>query len=195
MKRQLFMLSLVIGTAFALSSCSTTSHVAVAQGVNFNSYKTFGWTNDVTKKAGRVDNDIIDNKIKNSISADLEKKGWQETDQQPDVLIDYNVMVEKKVKKEADPVYAYPYSGYYYNGWRHRMGFFYNPVMLAGYHTYNVPFKEGTLTVNMMDAHTNKLIWQGWSRGEVGSRNVTTNDVKHDVKSMFKKFDLPKLNS
>ena len=40
------------------------------------------------KKAGRADNDIVDNNIKHSVSAELEGKGWQETDQQPDVLLD-----------------------------------------------------------------------------------------------------------
>ena len=59
------------------------------------------------------------------------------------------------------------------------------------YHTYNVPFKEGTLTVNMVDAKKNKLIWQGWSKGDISS-NITSRDVKDDVKSIFKKFDLPK---
>src|ERR1700754_954553 len=106
MKKRLSILSLAIGTAFALASCGPTSHVEVAQGVNFHNYKTFGWANDNgVKKAGRVNNDIVDNNIKNSISSDLEDKGWQETDQQPDVLLDYNVMVEKGVRKESEPNY------------------------------------------------------------------------------------------
>ena len=85
MKKNFSILSLAIGTVFAFTSCNTTSHVEVAQGVNFNNYKTFGWSDDNgVKKAGRADNDIVDNNIKNSISAELEKKGWQESDQRPD---------------------------------------------------------------------------------------------------------------
>jgi hypothetical protein len=75
------------------------------------------------------------------------------------------------------------------------MGYYYTPELLGGFHTYNVPFKQGTLTVNMIDAKTNKLIWQGWSQGEVNSNNVTTNEVKGDVKSIFNKLDLPKINA
>lgn len=192
MKKHLPILSFAIGTVFALASCGTTSHVEVAQGVDFNNYKTFGWANDNgVKKSGRADNDIVDNNIKNSIGAELEKKGWQETEQQPDVLLDYNVTVEKGVKKETDPVYGYPYSGYYFNSWRHRMGYYYNPFFFSSYHTYNVPFKEGTLTVNMLDAKTNKLIWQGWAQGDVASKNVTSKEAQTDVKSIFKKLDLP----
>ena len=192
MKNSLSISMLAIASVLVFTSCNTTSHVEVAQGVNFNKYKTFGWANDNgVKKAGRADNDIVDNNIKNSISAELEKKGWQETDQQPDVLLDYNVVVEKGVKKETEPVYGYAYTGYYHNPWRHRRGYYYSPRFFMNYHTYNVPFKEGTLTVNMVDAKKNKLIWQGWSKGDVSS-NITSRDVKDDVKSIFKKFDLPK---
>ena len=196
MKKNFSTFVVAIVAAFAFGSCSTTSQVEVAQGVNFSNYKTFGWANDDgVKKSGRADNDIVDNNIKNSISTELEKKGWQETDQNPDVLLDYNVMVEKGVKKATEPVYGYPYTGYYFNPLRRRMGYYYNPGFFRGYHTYNVPFKEGTLTVNMVDAKNNKLIWQGWSKGDVISKNITTKDVQDDVKSIFKKFDLPKTNS
>lgn len=196
MKKHFSILALATGIVFGFTGCSTTSHVEVAQGVNFNSYKTFGWANDNgVKKSARADNDIVDNNIKNSISADLEKKGWRETDQQPDVLLDYNVMVEKGVRRETEPVYGYPYSGYYYNHWRHRMGYYYDPGFFRSYHTYNVPFKEGTLTVNMIDSKTNKLIWQGWSKGDITSKTVSTKEAQEDVKSIFKKFNLPVTNN
>jgi hypothetical protein len=114
MKKNFSIFAMTIAAVVAFSSCSTASHVEEAQGVNFSNYKTFGWANDNgVKKSGRADNEIVDNNIKNSISMELEKKGWQETDQHPDVLLDYNVMVEKGVKKETEPVYGYPYTGYY----------------------------------------------------------------------------------
>ena len=191
MKKSISILSLAIGAVITLASCSTTAHVEVAQGVNFNNYKTFGWAKDSLTKSGRVDNDIVDNNIKNSIGTELEGKGWQETDQQPDVLLDYNVTVQKGVKRETDPVYSYPYTGYFYNSWRGRMGYYYNPGFFSGYRTYNVPFKEGTLTVNMVDAKNNKLIWQGWATGDVTKKNVTSKEAQADVKSIFKKLNLP----
>jgi Domain of unknown function (DUF4136) len=192
MKKQFSILSLALGTAIAFASCNSSSHIEVAPGVNFNSYKTFGWANDNgVKKSGRADNDIVDYNIKNSIGDELEKRGWQETDQQPDVLLDYNVIVEKSVKQETEPAYSYPYSGYYYSPWRGRMGYYFNPGFFGAYHNYNVPIKVGTLTVNMLDAKTNKLIWQGWSKGDVTSRNVTTKEAESDVKSIFKKLNLP----
>ncbi len=192
MKKNLSIMALAIATMVAFAGCSTTSQVEVASGVNFTIYKTFGWANDNgVKKSGRVDNDIIDNNIKNSVGSELEKKGWQETDDQPDVLLDYNVMVESGVRKRTEPVYGYPYSGYYYSPWRRRLGYYYNPAFFTRYRTYNVPFKEGTLTVNMIDAKTNKLIWQGWAKGDVSNTTVSSKEAEADVKSIFKKLNLP----
>ena len=192
MKNNLSYVLLMTATLAMFASCSTTSHIEVARGVDFSKYKTFGWLNDSSvKAASRVDNDIVDNNIKNSISAELTQKGWMESDQRPDVWLDYNVMVEKGERRETEPSYIYPYGGYYYNSWRRRSGFYFNPGFFSAYHSYNVPFKEGTLTVNMVDARTNKLIWQGWAKGDVTSKGVTSKTAESDVKTIFKKLDLP----
>jgi hypothetical protein len=190
MKKALSIFSLAAGALMFLASCGPTSHIEVAKGVDFKNYKTFGWTNDSgLKKAGRVNNDIVDNNIKNSIATELEEKGWQESDQQPDVLLDYNVTVQKGVKQQTVPIY--PYSGSFYMPWRHRMGYYYNPAFFGGYTIDNVPFREGILTVNMMDAKVNKLIWQGSASGDITSKNVTSKEAQADVKSIFKKLNLP----
>src|SRR5687768_468556 len=91
----------VIVAGLLLTSCNITSHTEKAGGVDFSQFKTFGWANSENAgKAGRADNDIVDNNIKNSISAELEKKGWVETDNNPDVLLDYTVAVKKGVTQE-----------------------------------------------------------------------------------------------
>jgi hypothetical protein len=195
MKKYFLGLSAVVSVLF-FTSCSVATHFETAPGVNFSNYKTFGWANGNGEiKEDVADNDIVDANIKNSISQQLETKGWKETSANPDVILDYNVMVVRKVNQVSEPVYNYPYTHYFYNGWRRRRGYMYYPNDLMGYHTYNVPFKQGTLTVNMVDAKTNKLIWQGSAQGDVSNSTVTTAEVKTDVTSIFKKFNLPKTNS
>ncbi|HMH31772.1 MAG TPA: DUF4136 domain-containing protein [Puia sp.] len=196
MKNYFLGLSLALVSCLLFTSCSVTTHVEIAPGVNFNNYKTFGWANsNGGKKEDNADNSIVDNNIKNDISKQLEDKGWKETTQNPDVLLDYNVMVEKKASQVSEPVYGFPYMHYYYNRWRHRMGSIYYPNDLMGYHSYNVPFKQGTLTVNMVDAKTNKLIWQGSAQTDVNNKTVTSGEMQTDVTSLFKKFDVPSTNS
>ena len=193
MKKFFLVLSVAVASALGFSSCSVATHIETAAGVNFNNYKTFGWVNSSGEKIeDRADNDIVDNNIKNAISQQLESKGWKEVNQNPDVILDYNVMVEKSTRQVSDPVYNYPFTHYYYNSWHRRMGYMYYPNNLMAYHTYNVPFKQGTLTVNMIDAKTNQLIWQGSAKGEVGSKTVTTQEMQGDVSSIFKKYNFPK---
>ena len=181
---------LVAAGAFVLTGCSVTSHTEKAAGVIFSNYKTLAWTSNTNaKKTDRTDNDIIDNNIKNSVSDELVKKGWTEVDNNPDVLVDYTVAVKRGVKRESDPAYIYPYTSYMYG--RRGLYSIWYPSSLMGYHSYNVPFKEGELTVNMVDAKTNKLIWQGWAQGEINSRNITTKEATAQVKSIFKKFEYP----
>jgi len=195
MKKYFSILSAAVASVFIFTSCAVTTHVETAAGVDFNNYKTFGWANGNGEKKEDADNGIVDNNIKNAITTQLENQGWKETNQNPDVILDYNVMVEKKVNRVSEPVYSYPYTHYYYNGWRRRGGYMYYPNDLLGYHTYNIPFKEGILTVNMVDTKTNKLIWQGSAQGDVSNTTVTTQEMQSDVTSIFKKFNLPKTNS
>lgn len=189
--KQSFMTVLLTGALlFALAGCNVTSHTEKAAGTNFSNYKTFAWNNaGDTKKNDRADNDIVDNNIKNSVSQELVKKGWTETENNPDVLLDYTIAVKHGTKHETAPVYSYPFSQYIYG--RRGVYSIWHPSTLIGVRSKNVPFKEGELSVNMIDTKTNKLIWQGWARGEINSRNVTTKEVTQQVKSIFKKFDYP----
>jgi hypothetical protein len=192
MTKNFVFLLVALGAIVGSTGCGISSHIEVARGVDFNNYKTFAWNTDSgITMSSRANNDIVDDNVKNDISSELEKKGWIETDHNPDVLLDYNVMVEKKLGQHTEPVYSYPYSQYYYNPWRRRGGYFYHPSFLQSYHTYNVPFNEATLTVNMIDAKTNKLIWQGSSQQEVNNKNVTSQEAQVGVKSIFKKLNLP----
>ena len=196
MKKYFLSLSVSVASVLLLSSCSVTTHIETAAGVNFNNYKTFAWAPpNGERKEDIADNDIVDNNIKNAISKQLENKGWKETTLNPDVILDYNVMVEKKVSQVSEPVYSFPYTHYYYNRWRHRMGYVYYPNDLLAFHTYNIPFKQGTLTVNMVDPKTNKLIWQGSAQADVSHKTVTTGEMQADVTSIFKKFNLPRTNT
>jgi hypothetical protein len=44
----------------------------------------------------------------------------------------------------------------------------------------------------MADAKTDKTIWQGWSTGEVDSRNLSSREIQSSVRAIFKKFDVAK---
>ena len=58
---------------------------------------------------------FADVSVHNSVNAELNKWGWQEVTDNPDVLVSYDVLVERNVEMQSDPVYSQPYSRLYYN--------------------------------------------------------------------------------
>jgi hypothetical protein len=59
-----------------------------------------------------------------------------------------------------------------------------------GESSYAVPYKSGTITVNIVDTRTNNLIWQGWTETDLNNRRLSQDDIQKAVKSIFKKFDV-----
>ncbi|MGB3165024.1 MAG: DUF4136 domain-containing protein, partial [Chitinophagaceae bacterium] len=61
-----------------------------------------------------------------------------------------------------------------------------------GYERDERTIREGTVTISMIDAKTDKTVWQGWTTDEVNSRNLTSKEIQNSVKSIFRKFDVAK---
>ena len=130
--------------------------------------------------------------VQEAVNAKLEKQGWKEDRNNPDVLLSYDMLVERSTRELSDPVYSMPYSRVFYNPWRGRFFRIYYPSRFLGYDNNTVSVREGTLTITMLDAKTDKTIWQGWTTDEVRSRNVTKKEVQSSVNNIFRKFDVAK---
>lgn len=179
--------SAIMGLTFA--GCGATAHIEKDETVNFSKIKTFAFVGEKEKSlTDRHSNSIIDANLKSTVSKELEKNGWKQDERNPDVLIDYNIMVEDNVRQQSDPVYTRPYTRYFYNPYTRRITPVYYPSQMVGYQNSEIPYKEGTLTLHIIDSDTNKLIWQGWTSDEVYSRNLSSKDVVSNVKTIMKKL-------
>ena len=61
-----------------------------------------------------------------------------------------------------------------------------------GYENREINTREGTVTITMIDAATEKTVWQGWATDEVDSRRMTSKEIQNSVKAIFRKFDIAK---
>lgn len=173
-----------------LTGCSTTAHVEKDNTVNFTKYKTYSWVSEKEKSLkDRNSNNLVDAHVRSAVAKELKKNGWVETKAKPEVLLDYNIMVENSVKELDNPVYTRPFTRYYYNPYTRRISGLYYPSQMMGYERSEIPYKEGTITIHMIDNSSNKLIWQGWTTDEVNSRNLTGKEISSSVKSILKKFN------
>lgn len=174
-----------------LAGCASSAHIEKDETVNFNRYKSFTWLHG---ENGKLENqsDLIESKIRDAVSKEFEKIGWRESRNKPDVILDYDVLVERSSRPQNEPVYSQPYSRLIYNPYTRRYATIYYPSQFLGYESYERVIREGTITVTMLDAKTDRTVWQGWTTAEVNNRNLTNKEIQKAVANIFKKSDLAK---
>jgi hypothetical protein len=171
-----------------LYSCSSPAYVEKDSSANLSSYKTYMWVdvraseNDASTRATA----FADVSVHNSVNAELSNWGWKEVTDNPDILISYDVLVERNVETQSDPVYSQSYTRSYYNRVTHRWSSIYYPSQFLGYQQYQVPVKEATITITMIEADTDKKIWQGWTTERLNGAGITDLNVKKSVRNIFK---------
>ncbi len=180
---------------FLLASCASTAHIEKDDNTDFSKYRTFSWVEKEgqDKNDRKKNNDLAEQKIRDAVSKELEKTaGWRESKNNPDVLLSYDVLVERSVKQESDPVYSRSLTRTFYNPYSRRFYNVFYPSRFMGYDNYDVNTREGTVTISMIDADTGKTVWQGWATDEVNNRNMTSKEIQSSVRAIFRKFDIAK---
>jgi Domain of unknown function (DUF4136) len=180
---------------FLLASCASTAHIEKDDNTDFSQYKTFAWLDKdgSVKNEHAKTNDLTERKIKEAVSKELEKSaGWKESKRNPDVLLSYDVLVEKTMQQRSDPVYSRSFTRTFYNPYTRRFVNVFYPSQFMGYDDYTKPSREGTVTITMLDAKTEKTVWQGWAKDEVDSKNISSKEIQSSVKAIFRKFDIAK---
>src|SRR5437870_1248747 len=126
--------------------CSNPVYVQSDESTNLAKYKTYMW---VETRANQNDNRNVtafaEQNVHNAVREQLAKRGWTEVNQNPDILLSYDILVERSTQQQSDPVYTQSFSRVYYNPYLRRWGTVYYPSQFAGYDTYEVPVREGTL--------------------------------------------------
>ncbi|HET8809614.1 MAG TPA: DUF4136 domain-containing protein [Flavobacteriaceae bacterium] len=144
---------LTIITVFigVLASCDS---VRVAtdydREANFSTYETFAFYKPGIDKAEI--SDLDKKRILRAIEAELEAKGMTKSEN-PDLLVSIFTKTVENVN-----IYRNPY-GYYGYGWGWRPYYW-----GAGYNTVSRT-TEGTLYIDLIDANSMNLVWQGMGTG------------------------------
>jgi hypothetical protein len=185
------MTGFILAGVLFLESCSSVSHIEMASGTHLSKYKTYAWADDNTKvHEPDRSSDIVKQNIRAAVDGQLQKNGWQFVTANPDVLVNTDLVIERNQQQQKNPVYSQPYTRSFFNRYSGRVSTYYYPSQFVGYNSYSTTIKEGTVTVTLIDAATDKAVWQGWATNELNAANITGKEINKNVNSIFKKFEI-----
>ncbi len=144
-----YFLILFAFTALAFTSCASFNVKSdYAETVNFTKYKTYKLRINDLKL-----NDIDKDRVLNSVSKELKMRGLT-VNQNPDLIV--NIKASHKKIKSINNAYGVDAFGGFY-GW----GFGVRRTFGRNTTTHH----EGALIIDLVDAKTQKLVWQGTGSG------------------------------
>lgn len=170
---------------FMLYDCSPVVNVEKSPGFMLSAYRTYTWINkdSLDRKL-----QLLDRNVKSSGDYFLEKAGLKESEKDPDLLFDYDVLVERSSRERMEPVYYQPYFRPFFNPYTRLWGTIYYPIQFMGAYQFPESVTEGTITLTAIDTKTSKTVWQGWSTEILSSRNITAKEIDIIVNGILKKL-------
>ena len=177
---------------FCFAACSTPVHVEKDDSVNLNNYRTYMWVDTRYQQDDNSGRPVYygDITVRNAANAELRRIGWTEVSSDPDVLISYDVLVKNTTARRSEPIYTQSYTRTYYNPRLRRWGTIYYPSEFLGYNNYSVPVNEGTVSITLTDANTDRIVWQGWTIDELNYSRISQDELTTSVRNIFSKLDV-----
>lgn len=171
-----------------LSSCVSVRVVAdYDREADFNSYKTFAFYKTGIDKAEI--SDLDKKRILKAIDAEMASIGFQKSNT-PDLL----VSIFTKEKERVD-VFNQGFGPGWGWGWGWGWGGYWSPWWGPGWGGYWGPAvstrTEGVLFIDLIDAKSNELVWQGQGRGSLNtSGNIEKKEarIKEFVSEILSKY-------
>lgn len=135
----------VTSAALALAACATMRvNSFVERGTNFNALRTYSWAPAAQLATGdpRLDNnEFFQARLQAAVEKGLSARGLEKAESgQPDFVLHYHASVSQRVDAGGlDDKYGYCEDC--------------RPSV----------FDAGTLTLDVVDVRTNRLVWRGWA--------------------------------
>ena len=153
---------LIFAMLLVVSGCEPALKVTsdYDKTANFPAYKTFKLITD-NDEAHQSISVLNKDRVYNAVRAEMLKRNFMETTNNPDLIV-HTVSIFKDKQAVTSYSSSYGYGGYYRPyGWGGSMG-------VSSYTTYDVQdYKDGSLIIDIVDAKTEKLVWEGVGNKEI----------------------------
>ncbi|UHG89907.1 DUF4136 domain-containing protein [Spirosoma oryzicola] len=169
----LMLFALVIG-------CSPSYRVTqnkTDKSATWSAYRTFAFidTNRISPSPQDAYQAVVE-QIKRAVTTELTNRGYQQTNDNPDLLVNIGAVMKEKTQTRQTTIYEAPF----YTGQRR-------------YHwqSQEVPvgtYQEGTVNLHVVDSQRNALIWDVAVSSVLNRQQVTPVQVGEAIHKVFTKF-------
>jgi hypothetical protein len=171
--------------ALILSACAPSPKIFVNQDPNadFTQYKTFNFMARLGTDDKEGYHSILSQYLMNSTAHELEARGYVKANN-PDLAIDFELFAQEKIRSTSSPSMSGGYRGGAYGGRSYGA--------YGGYDTTVTQYTEGTLSILLIDATTDKkqLVWEIAAQGRITDslkKNLEERITK-GVKDLFARY-------
>jgi hypothetical protein len=143
--------------------CATGPKIRVDMdpSTNLRSYKTFAFFEPASTDSGQYTT-LVSARLKQSTRAQLERLGFVYAEREPELLVNFYLKIVDKQEIRSSGSGYYGYRSNRYGTW-------------SGYpYVDTVEYRQGTLSIDLVDAKRKQLVWQGVAEGEVKDESLKT---------------------
>jgi Domain of unknown function (DUF4136) len=163
---RLYLCALTSAASVLISACATgpAIHREINPAATFSSYKTFGFLSPLATDKFPYES-LLTQHLKDATRHSMESKGYVFSNSTPDLLLNFYVNIKDKQDVRTTPGSA-AYVGYPGGYYGYRTGY-YRVVDTATIETVN--YKQGTLTIDLVDAKQKTLAWTATAEGRISN--------------------------
>ncbi|GAB3558732.1 DUF4136 domain-containing protein [Spirosoma fluminis] len=176
MKTLAISLSICMAVAFGCSPYRIVQNQS-DNTATWSAYRTFAFvdTNRISSNPRDTYQAAME-QVKQAVAAEMAKRGYQQTKDNPDLLVNLGAVVKQKTQTRPTTIYEAPlYIGQRRYSWR----------------SQDVPvgtYQEGTLSLHVVDAQRNALVWDAAVSSVLNKKGVTPQQIGDAVGKVFEKF-------
>ena len=150
------------GAIFALSGCANLPNVRSSfdRSADFTQYKTFAFLSPLATDRDGFQS-IVSQELKAATQREMEARGLRMDNSAPQLLINFNAALVDKTRVSTSPTMVDGGLGFYGGGfYGYRQGMY---SLWPQYVEQTIVFnyKEGTLSIDVIDAARKQLVWEG----------------------------------
>lgn len=186
-------LSLSLMAAFFFTSCGPKVDANKRTAKSMSSFNTYAFLpNQDTIQTSNYDNARVNEIVIDEIRARMQEQNYRLDRNQPDLLVYYHLMMDEEMAVNANPVYTNysyyrpgHYVGPYYRNYAYNN--YFTVPRIVGNNVQQVPYKEGTLVIDLIDRRSNEIVWRG-SAEDVVERNNLEAELRTYVNAIFERL-------